>query len=66
MLHREPVEPFRVVTSSGESYTVCDPERVAMMDRRLFVALPKDRWTFVPCIHVSAIDAVAVCARALD
>ncbi len=59
VLHREPFEPFRIVTSSGESYTVRNPDIVAMMERRLFIALPGDRWTFVPYIHVSAIESLA-------
>ncbi|NOT01040.1 MAG: hypothetical protein HOP29_10470 [Phycisphaerales bacterium] len=57
-LKREPFEPFRVVTSSGESYIVRDPQAVAIMKTRVFVALPNDGWTFVPYLHVSAVESV--------
>lgn len=58
-LHRDPFEPFRVVTSSGDSYAVRNPHLVAMMDHRLFIALPKGRWTFVPYLHISSIESLA-------
>ncbi len=59
VLKRDPFEPFRVVTSSGESYAVRDPQSAAVMKSRLFIALPNDRWTLVPYLHVSAIETSA-------
>lgn len=58
VLHREPFEPFRVVTSSGESYVVRNPDLDATKERRQFIALPGDRWTFVPYVHVASVEAV--------
>lgn len=59
LLHQEPFERFRIVTSSGESYIIRNPELVAMMKSRLFIALPDgDRWSFVNYLHISAVDAI--------
>jgi hypothetical protein len=55
-LKSDPFEPFRVVTSSGESYAVRDPQAVAIMKSRLFVTLPRDRWTFASYLHITAIE----------
>jgi len=56
ILDREPFEPFRLVTSSGESYEVRDPHAVAIMQSRLFVALPTDRWVILPYLHINAVE----------
>jgi hypothetical protein len=59
MLHREPFEPFRVVTSSGEAYLVPNPDLVALMKSEVFIAeLDSDRRAFVPLLHVSAVETV--------
>jgi hypothetical protein len=64
LLHREPFEPFRVVTSSGESYVVRNPDLVALMKSRLFMAFPTDdRWTMVLYLHITAVEAVNGRAR---
>ena len=48
LLDRDLFEPFRIVTSSGESYAVRNPNLVPLMKSRLFVALPDgERWTFL-------------------
>ncbi len=60
MLHREPFEPFRIVTTSGEAYTVRNPDLVALMKSEVFIAQPNsDRRTFVPLLHVSAVETLA-------
>jgi hypothetical protein len=59
LLDRDPFEPFRIVTSSGESYVIRNPHLVAMMKSRLFVAMADgDRWTFVNYLHITAVDAI--------
>ena len=59
ILTREPFEPFRIRLSSGDSYEIRDPQAVALMRNRLFVALPDgDRWVFIPFLHVAAVEAV--------
>ncbi len=60
MLHREPFEPFRIVTTSGEAYTVRNPDLVALMKSEVFITQPNsDRRTFVPLLHVSAVETLA-------
>jgi hypothetical protein len=59
LLHSEPFEPFRVVTSSGESYRVGNPDLVALMRSEIFIARPNtDRRAFVPFLHVTAVEAI--------
>jgi hypothetical protein len=58
-LHRKPFEPFRVVTSSGEAYTVHNPDLVALLRSEVLIAAPKsDRRTFVPLLHVAAVETI--------
>jgi hypothetical protein len=57
MLHREPFEPFRVVTASGEFYVVRNPDVVALLRREVFIADPKaDRFSFVPLRNITAVE----------
>lgn len=59
MLHREPFEPFRVATSTGESYVVRNPDLVALLRSEVFIAHPNsDRRTFVPLRNVSAVETI--------
>ena len=58
-LDREPFEPFRIVTSAGEHYTIHDPHTVALMKSEVFVAHPKsDRRTFIPLLHVATVETL--------
>ena len=59
-LNRDPFEPFRGVTSSGESYAVRNANLVALMKSRVFIAFPADdRWTMVLYLHVTAVESLA-------
>ena len=59
MLEREPFEPFRVVTASGESYAVRNPHLVALLRSEVFIAHPNsDRRTFVPLRNVTAVETI--------
>jgi len=58
LLARDPFEPFRIRVTSGDAYAVRDPQSVALMKTRLFVALPGgDAWVFVPFLHVAALES---------
>lgn len=58
-LEREPFEPFRVWTSSGEHYDVPNPHLVAMMKNRMYVALPaSDRGAMLSYLHITAIETI--------
>jgi hypothetical protein len=57
MLDRNPFEPFRVITSSGEAYVVQNPGLATLMKSQIFIARPRfDRWTLVPLLHVWAVE----------
>ena len=58
MLSRDTFEPFRIVTSSGDSYPVRNPNTVALMKSRLFVALDGERWTFLNYLHITAVESL--------
>ena len=59
MLHREPFESFRLVTSSGESYVVHNPDLLALMRSAVFIAQPNsDKHAFVPLLHVTAVETL--------
>lgn len=55
LLDRSPFEPFRVKLSSGDHYDVRNPHAVALMQSRMFITFPEDRWVLVPYRHVAAI-----------
>jgi hypothetical protein len=59
MLRREPFRPFRVVTSSGESYTIRNPKLVVPMQSSVFIALPDDCWTVILYLHVTALETIS-------
>ena len=64
MLHQEPFEPFRICLSNGASYRVTNPEMVAVMKSKLFVAIPdSEKWTFVSYLHIAALETLNGHAR---
>ena len=57
MIARDPFRPFRVVATSGESYTVHNPGLVIPLKSELFIAQPNsDQWTVIPFLHVAAVE----------
>ncbi len=63
ILNRQPFEPFRMVTASGESYTVRHPEMLALLRNRAVVALPElgdgepsDRFAICDLRLVTAVE----------
>ena len=59
MLDREPFEPFRILTSAGESFLIRDPHTIALLRSEVFIAVPNtDRRTFLPYLHVAAIETI--------
>ncbi|MBI5864826.1 MAG: hypothetical protein HZB38_10015 [Planctomycetes bacterium] len=59
LLTRDPFEPFRLRLTSGDTYEIRDPQSVAVMKSRMFVAMPGgDHWLFVPFLHVAAIESI--------
>ncbi len=60
LLDRDPFEPFRILTSAGESFTIRDPHSVALMNTQVFIAAPRtDRSTYVLYTHVAAVETIS-------
>lgn len=59
LLTNDPFEPFRVITTSGQTYAVNNPALAVPMKSKLFIALPDgDSWTIVSYLHLSSVDAL--------
>jgi len=59
LLDRDPFEPFRIVTSAGESFVVRDPHTVALMKSEVFIARPKsDRRALIPLLRVVTVETL--------
>lgn len=59
LLTHEPFEPLRIRLSSGHCYEVIDPQSVALMKNRLFLALPDGhRWLFIPFRQIAAVESL--------
>ena len=61
LLARQPFEPFRIVTSSGDRYDVRHPEMVLRVKNGVYVGLGgrgavADRAAFVSLLHVTAVE----------
>jgi hypothetical protein len=58
-LDREPFQPFRIVTTSGDRYDVTDPHEVAIAKTYLFYAYPRsDRSAHIRLSQVVALETV--------
>ena len=60
-LNARPFQPFRIVTSSGESYEVRHPEMAIVTKTEIVVALPDadgipTRLQLVATLHVTALE----------
>jgi hypothetical protein len=69
-LKRQPFQPFRLVTSSGENYEVRHPELVFVGTTELMVGNPSkddptiyDRASHVALMHVTAMENLPVKAK---
>lgn len=64
ILTRQPFDPFRVVTSSGESYNVMHPETAFVTARTLILALPEpthpegERLAFCSYHHIAHVETL--------
>lgn len=63
LLKRRPFEPFRIVTSGGESYDVRHPELAWPIRNGLYIGLGgkggvPERAAFVSLLHISAVETV--------
>lgn len=59
LLHREPFQPFRIVTTSGDKYDVTLPDLVAIGESMLFCFHPKsDRFAHIRLNQVVAVESL--------
>jgi len=64
ILRRTPFEPFRVVMSSGESYTVMHPEMAFVTAKALILALPDsaapegERLAFCSYLYIAHVETL--------
>jgi hypothetical protein len=64
-LDREPFQPFRIVTTSGDRYEVLNPHTVAIAQTYLFYAFPRsDRSAHVRLNQIVALETVEKSAGA--
>ena len=63
LLDKQPFEPFRVVTNSGNKYGVASPHNVALMEGRIFYAFPGGgSWVFIRVNQITALESVTKAA----
>jgi hypothetical protein len=62
--HRDPFTPFRVVMSSGESYTVEHPDLLAMNENHLVYCLPRsNRVIYMRVAQIVTVDDIGEQSR---
>jgi hypothetical protein len=58
-LDREPFQPFRIVTSSGDKYEVLNPHGIALAQTYLFYAYPRsDRSAHIRLSQIVALKSL--------
>ena len=58
-LLRDPFEPFRIRSSSGNAYDITRPFLVALMKSKVFIAAPNsDRWDELSYLHIAALESL--------
>ncbi len=60
MLHHEPFQPFCIVLSSGERYEVRNPDLVALMKSKVFIAdANSEKFSLVSYLHIAALETLS-------
>ncbi len=66
-IRKQPFRPFRVVSSSGESYEVHHPELIMVGKRELTIGSPSsespeiyDRQDWIALMHVTALEDLPI------
>jgi hypothetical protein len=59
LLNKQPFEPFRLVTASGDKYEVLNRHNVALLNGRIFYAYPGGAtWVFIRTQNITSIESV--------
>ncbi len=63
LLDKEPFEPFRIVTSSGDKYDVENPHNVAFGESRIGLFPPHtNRWIVIRLNQITAFESASEAA----
>ena len=58
MLHRDPFQPFRIITTSGDRYDITNPDLVAIGESVLFYCFPRsDRFIHIRHNQIVSVEA---------
>jgi hypothetical protein len=57
-LRTEPFEPIRLRLSNGDTHEIRNPDLVAVMVTRLFLAFDDDRFVLIPLDHIASIESL--------
>ena len=68
LLTRQPFEPFKIITSSGDRYPVLHPEMVLRVKNGLYVGIGgrrgiAERAAFISLLHVTAVEIASESPR---
>ncbi len=58
LLDRHPFEPFKIVTASGDKYTISDPHLVAVGKDTIFIYTRDDHFAFVRNNQITAVESL--------
>jgi len=65
-IKKQPFEPLRIITSSGEYYDIYHPDLVVVGVRNIFVGTASeknpmiyDRSTYLSILHITALEALS-------
>lgn len=58
LLDKDPFQPFRIVTSSGDKYEITNPHLVAIGKDTTFVFDPQDHFWFIRNNQITAVESV--------
>ena len=62
LLHKNPFEPFRIVTSSGLAYPITNPDLVAVGKDTIFIYTSDDHFAFVRNNQITAVESTRTAA----
>ena len=63
LIDRDPFQPFRIITSSGNRYEVTKPSNLAIGQSQLFYFFPaSDRWVFIRLNQITEIESASAAA----
>jgi hypothetical protein len=58
VVERVPFVPFRIQLLGGDHIDITRRHCVAVMQTQIFVALPDDRWKFIPLRHIASVETL--------